>query len=305
MAIAFITHPDCLFHEIDEDHPECAARLNAIQDQIIASGLDMVIEYFEAPLATHGQLSRVHNDKYIETIFQQAPDNGRIILDSDTSMNPHSLNAALRSSGAVIHAVDLLQNGKTSSAFCSIRPPGHHAEKSDAMGFCIFNNLAVGAAHALEHHGMQRIAIVDFDVHHGNGTEDIFANESRVLFSSSFQHPYYPFTNLENHADNIIKIPLKAGSAGAEFRQHIEQHCFPRLESFKPELILISAGFDGHREDDMSQINLVEEDYAWITSKLKEIANKYAQGKIISVLEGGYALSALGRSVVAHIKAML
>jgi len=305
MTIAFITHPDCLFHEIDEEHPECAARLNAIQDQVIASGLDIAMEYFEAPLATQEQLSRVHDDKYIETIFQQAPDIGRIILDSDTSMNPHSLNAALRSSGAVIHAVDLLQTGKTSSAFCSIRPPGHHAEKSDAMGFCIFNNIAIGAAHALEHYGMKRIAIVDIDVHHGNGTEDIFENESRILFCSSFQHPYYPFTNLENHADNIIKIPLKAGSGGIEFRQKMEQDCLPRLEIFKPELILISAGFDGHREDDMSEINLIEEDYAWITSKLVAISRTHAQGKIISVLEGGYALSALGRSVVAQMKAML
>lgn len=305
MTIAFITHPDCLFHEIDEDHPESAARLNAIQDQIIASGLDLAVEYYDAPLATQEQLSRVHDDMYIKTIFQKAPDVGRIMLDSDTSMNSHSLNAALRSSGAVIHAVDLVQSEKTSRAFCSIRPPGHHAERSEAMGFCIFNNIAVGAAHALEHYDVQRIAIIDFDVHHGNGTEDIFANESRVLFCSSFQHPYYPFSDLENHADNIIKIPLKAGSGGAEFRLHVEQHCFPRLELFKPELILISAGFDAHREDDMSQINLVEDDYAWITSKLKTIADKYAQGKIISVLEGGYALSALGRSVVAHIKALL
>lgn len=305
MTTAFITHPDCLLHEMGKGHPESPARLNAIQDQIIASGLGAILKYFDAPLATQEQLGRVHDEKYIKTIFQHAPDKGRIILDADTSMNPHSLNAALRSSGAVVQAVDLLLKEKASHAFCSIRPPGHHAERSKAMGFCIFNNIAVGAAHALEFYDMQRIAIVDFDVHHGNGTEDIFENDARVLVCSSFQHPYYPFTNLENHADNIIQIPLQAGSGGTEFRQKIEQYCFPQLEKFKPELILISAGFDGHREDDMSQINLVEDDYAWITSQLMEIANKYTQGRIISVLEGGYALSALGRSVVAHIKAML
>ena len=305
MTTAFITHSDCLLHEIDESHPECPARLIAIQDQIIASGLDNVLEYFDAPLATHEQLRRVHDETYIKAIFQHAPDNGRVILDADTSMNPHSLNAALRASGAVVHAVDLLLKEKASHAFCSVRPPGHHAERSKAMGFCIFNNIAVGAAHALEFYDMQRIAIVDFDVHHGNGTEDIFENNPRVLVCSSFQHPYYPFSDLEHHADNIIKIPLQAGSGGTEFRKKIEQYCFPQLEKFKPELILISAGFDGHREDDMSQINLVEEDYAWITSQLMDRANKYAQGRVISVLEGGYALSALGRSVVAHIKAML
>jgi acetoin utilization deacetylase AcuC-like enzyme len=305
MATAFITHPDCLLHEMDSVHPESPARLYAIQDQIIASGLDSILKYLDAPLATKEQLSRVHDEEYINAIFQLAPDNGRVILDPDTSMNPHSLNAALRASGAVVHAVDLLLKEKASHAFCNIRPPGHHAERSKVMGFCIFNNIAVGAAHALEFYNLNRIAIVDFDVHHGNGTEDIFENDPRVLVCSSFQHPYYPFSDLENHADNIIKIPLQAGSGGTEFRQKIEQYCLPQLEEFKPELILISAGFDGHREDDMSQINLVEEDYAWITSQLMEIANKFAQGRIVSVLEGGYALSALGRSVVAHIKSML
>ncbi|MBL1140690.1 MAG: histone deacetylase family protein [Proteobacteria bacterium] len=305
MTIAFITHHDCLYHEIDEEHPEASARLDAINDQIIASGIDIALEYVEPPLATNEQLTRVHDKNYIESIFRQAPETGRVDLDSDTSMNPHSLNAALRSAGAVIEAVDSIQSGKMSRAFCCVRPPGHHAEKSNAMGFCIFNNVAVGAAHALESYGMQRVAIVDFDVHHGNGTEDIFQEESRILFCSSFQHPFYPFTDLENHAENIIKIPLDAGSKGAEFRQNMEQFCLPQLEKFKPELIFISAGFDAHREDDMSHVSLVEEDYIWITSKLAEVANKYAQGKIISVLEGGYSLSALGRSVVAHIKAML
>lgn len=305
MTIAFITHNDCLFHEMDIDHPECSTRINAINDQIISSGLDLALQYFDAPLATCEQLSRVHDDTYIETIFQMAPDIGQIRLDADTSMNPHSLNAALRSSGAVVQAVDLLHCGQQSRAFCCVRPPGHHAERAKAMGFCIFNNIAVGVAHALESCGLQRIAIVDFDVHHGNGTEDIFQGESRILFCSSFQHPFYPFTDLENDADNIIKIPLVAGSKGTEFRWKIEQDCLPQLEKFKPELIFISAGFDAHREDDMSHISLVEDDYVWITNELKEIAEKYAQGKIISVLEGGYALSALGRSVVAHIKAML
>jgi acetoin utilization deacetylase AcuC-like enzyme len=305
MTIAFITHQDCLFHEIDDSHPECPARLNAINDQIIASGLDMALQYFEPPFATREQLSRVHDDSYIESIYQNAPKSGHLKLDPDTSMNPHSLNAALRSAGAVVQAVDLIQSNEMSRAFCSIRPPGHHAIRSNAMGFCIFNNIAVGAAHALEAYGLQRVAIVDFDVHHGNGTEDIFQGESRVFFCSSFQHPFYPFTDLESHADNIIKIPLDAGSRGKEFKEKMGQYCLPQLDEFKPELIFISAGFDAHREDDMSHVNLVEEDYEWITTRLKEVAEKHAQGKMISVLEGGYALSALGRSVVAHLKAML
>ncbi len=305
MTIAFITHDDCSFHEIDEDHPESSSRLTAVKDQILSSGLDIALQYFDPPLATIEQLTRVHDKDYIESIHLQAPETGRVDLDSDTSMNPYSLNAALRSAGAVIEAVDLVQNEKVSRAFCCVRPPGHHAERSNAMGFCIFNNIAVGVAHALEVYGLQRVAIVDFDVHHGNGTEDIFQNEPRVLFCSSFQHPFYPFTDLENHADNIIKIPLDAGTRGNVFRQKIEQYCLPQLEKFKPELIFISAGFDAHREDDMSHVNLVEDDYVWITGKLKEVAVKHTHGKIISVLEGGYALSALGRSVVAHLKELL
>jgi len=306
MTTAFISHPDCLLHEMGTDHPECPARLSAISDQLIASGLDTQLRHYDAPLASHAQLSRVHDEEHIACIFLSVPkDEALVRIDPDTAINKHTLTAALRAAGAVVHAVDLVMEGEVSSAFCSVRPPGHHAERDQAMGFCFFNNLAVGAAHALGAWKLERVAIVDFDVHHGNGTENIFKDQPRVLLCSTFQHPFYPYSGTDSGNNHIINVPLPSGTTGDEFRRAVQAHWLPPLEKFHPQLILISAGFDGHKEDEMADFRLTGKDYAWVTQAVKAIADTYANGRIVSVLEGGYALSALGRSVVAHIKALL
>lgn len=225
-------------------------------------------------------------------------------LDPDTAMNPHTLTAALRAAGAAVLATDMVIEGKAVNAFCNVRPPGHHAERSRAMGFCVFNSIAVAAAHALDHHGLKRVAVVDFDVHHGNGTENIFCNDSRVLMVSTFQHPFYPYSGTEGRSERMVNIPLAAYSGGREFRTAVEQYWLPALETFRPEMLFVSAGFDAHRDDDMALLRLVEADYAWITEKIKDVAERHARGRIVSALEGGYALHALGRSVTAHLKVM-
>lgn len=305
MTIAIISHADCIAYDLGPHHPECPSRISAISDQLLASGLDFVLQHHDAPLVSNEQLCRVHDPDYIQQIFHKAPRDGQIWLDPDTPMTPHSLNAALRAAGAVVHGVDLVMSEKNSSAFCNVRPPGHHAEHDKAMGFCIFNNIAVGAAHALHAHQLHRVAIVDFDVHHGNGTEDIFRHDPQLLLCSSFQHPFYPNTGSESDSDNIINMPLSAGSNSTDFRNAWQDHGLPALDEFKPELILISAGFDGHIEDDMASLKLTEDDYTWLTLQVKQLAERHAQGRIVSSLEGGYALSALGRSVSAHIRALL
>lgn len=225
-------------------------------------------------------------------------------LDGDTAMNPYTYPAALRAAGAVVLGVDLVMGNKAAGAFCNIRPPGHHAERARAMGFCIFNNVAVGAAHALAQHGLQRVAIADFDVHHGNGTENIFHDDPRVMLCSTFQHPFYPYAGVDSGNDHIINVPLPAGTGGAEFRAAVTRHWLPALEAFQPELLLFSAGFDAHRDDEMAMFRLTEPDYVWVTEQIKHIAEKYAQGRIVSVLEGGYELHALARSAQAHIKVL-
>jgi acetoin utilization deacetylase AcuC-like enzyme len=288
-----------------QGHPEQPARLSAIFDRLIASGLEMIVRQIDAPLATREQLERVHDPDYVQHVFDEAPAEGLIMLDPDTAMGPHTLAAALRSAGAVVHAVDLVMRRDFQAVFCAVRPPGHHAERDRAMGFCFFNNVAVGAAHALAAHGLERVAIVDFDVHHGNGTEHIFETEPRVLFCSSFQHPFYPFTGHETDTPHIVNITLPAGADGVRFREEVERHWLHRLHEFKPQLLLISAGFDAHAEDDMSHVRLREPDYIWITRELKKVADAYGEGRIVSTLEGGYNLSALGRSAVAHIDALL
>ncbi len=305
MPIAFISHADCLLHDVGHDHPEQPARLNAIQDRLISSGMEFVVLQHDAPMAARRHLERVHDHDHISRIIDEAPQEGILRLDDDTFMMPKTLNAALRSAGAVVYAVDLVMQRETRIAFCAVRPPGHHAERGAAMGFCYFNNIAVGAAHALEEYGLERIAIIDFDVHHGNGTEDIFRDDPRVFFGSSFQHPFYPDVGYVTGSKHIVNIPLPAGTAGNAYEELVEDRWLPALDAFRPQLLFISAGFDGHIEDNMSHIRLREADYAWVTTKLKAIADKHAEGRIISVLEGGYALSALGRSVVAHLDALL
>ncbi len=285
-------------------HPECPQRLPAVQDQLIAVGISDHLLHLEAPLATREQLERVHESWYIDSVEEQVPRSGIIHLDPDTAMCPDSLKAALRAAGAGVLATDRVIAGEVATAFCNIRPPGHHAERGRAMGFCIFNSIAVAVAHALEHHGLKRVAIVDFDVHHGNGTEEIFQHDERVLMASTFQHPFYPYSGTEGRSARMVNIPLAAYSGGAEFRAAVENYWLPALEDFKPEMLFISAGFDAHREDDLAMMKLVEADYTWVTQQLRQVAERHASGRIVSMLEGGYNLHALGRSAAAHIRVL-
>ena len=305
MAITLFSHPSCYRHLAGDDHPEQPARLSAINDQIIRSGIEFILQQRDASPASKSQVYRAHSNLYVDEIYAKAPLDGHIWLDPDTQMMQYSLDAALHAAGAGINAVDLVLQQPNQQAFCSVRPPGHHATRDQAMGFCIFNNIAIAALHAIEQHRLERVAIVDFDVHHGNGTEDIFAGDERVLFCSSFQFPLYPNTGDVPQGDNIENLPLPALCKPAIWREQILAHWLPRLEAFKPQLILVSAGFDGHREDDMAQFLLTEDDYQWIAQQLKQLADKHCQGRIVAMLEGGYALSALGRSVVAFLKGLM
>jgi len=304
METMYLTHPSCRLHEMGSWHPECPQRLDAISDQLLASGLMPFLDEREAPEASRADILRVHAAAYLETLARSLPQEGYAQLDPDTLMNPHTMQAALHAAGAAVAAVDAVMAGEARTAFCAVRPPGHHACPDRAMGFCFLNNVAIGAAHALAVHGVQRLAIVDFDVHHGNGTEEAFAGDPRVLMCSFFQHPFYPHCGAQDPAANMLNVPVAAYSTGAAVRAVVREQWLPRLEQHRPELILVSAGFDAHREDDMAQLGLVEADYAWVTEQLVEVADRHAKGRIVSTLEGGYALSALGRSVVAHIRAL-
>lgn len=285
-------------------HPECPARLNAINDHLIAQGLDAYFTYYDAPLATFENLLRVHPASHLERIKRASPELGIVHLDPDTAMNPYTWQAALRSAGAGVLAVDLVMKKEVENAFCAVRPPGHHAERNNAMGFCFFNNVAVAAQHAIEVHQLERVAIIDFDVHHGNGTENIFAGNESVLMCSIFQHPFYPYSGAEKPAANMCNVPLPAGAGGEELRAAVEFMWLPRLMDFKPQMIIFSAGFDGHYEDDMGGLKLLEKDYAWCTEQVKKVADIHAQGRIVSMLEGGYVMSALARSVGAHLRVL-
>jgi acetoin utilization deacetylase AcuC-like enzyme len=304
MQAAFITHPDCVKHDMGEHHPESPARIGAIKDRLIASGLDQLLDHYDAPLVTREQLLRVHTREYLEHIEAAAPSQGSIHLDPDTAMNSYSLRAAQRAAGAAVLAVDLVVGDKARGAFCCVRPPGHHATSKRAMGFCIFNNVAVGAAHALAQHGLKRVAILDFDVHHGNGTEEIFANDSRVLFCSTFQHPFYPYQGADTVSDHIINTPLPANTDGEGFRKAVLRDWIPNIQRFKPEMFFFSAGFDAHRDDPLAYLRLTESDYAWVTGEVLALAKEFAQGRIVSTLEGGYNLDALGRSATEHIRVL-
>lgn len=307
MRTAFISHGDCLLHDMGPYHPESPLRLTAIEDALATSGLMDKLERHEAPLVTREQLKRVHTPDYIvslEAVSARALSAGLAYLDPDTAMNRHSLKAAYRAAGAVILATDLVTGKKVDNAFCSVRPPGHHAERDRGMGFCLVNNIAVGVAHAIDAHALERVAIVDFDVHHGNGTEDIFRDDPRVMMVSTFQHPFYPYRGITGRSERMVNIPLAAGSNGAIFREAVSKFWLPSLERFRPQMIFISAGFDAHADDDLASLNLVENDYAWVTQRIREVAQAYAADRIVSSLEGGYALPALGRSVAAHVSAL-
>jgi acetoin utilization deacetylase AcuC-like enzyme len=308
MSTAFYSHPDCRAHDMGRGHPECPERLDAISDHLIASGLELALDRRDAPLAAVSDLQLAHTRGYVEEIgdlLQQVEASGeRRSVDPDTSANPGTWRAALRAAGAAIAATDAVIDGTAENAFCAVRPPGHHATRSEAMGFCFFNNVAIAARHALDVRGLERVAIVDFDVHHGNGTEDIVAGDDRILMASFFQHPLYPYSGEVPKGPNMVNLPVAPYTRGAQLRELIEAHWLPRLEAFRPQLIVISAGFDAHREDELGQLGLVEADYEWITRQLKAVARRHAQGRIVSCLEGGYALSALGRSVVAHLRVL-
>ncbi|MDX3774376.1 histone deacetylase family protein [Chromatiaceae bacterium AAb-1] len=305
MPITLFSHPDCARHQAGEHHPERPARLSAINDQLIRSGMEFIVQQKDATPATPADLYRVHNKLYVDETFDKAPAEGHIWLDAETQMSPGSLTAALYAAGSTINAVDQVMSGDNQQAFCAVRPPGHHACRDHGMGFCMFNNIAVAAAYAMDKYGLERITIVDFDVHHGNGTEDIFKDDPRVQLCSSFQQGLYPSDDDSVPAPHILNLPLPGGTKGDKYRQQVTEFWFGAIDAFQPQLILISAGFDSHAEDEMSQFLLKDEDYEWLSRQLKQLADKHCHGRMVSTLEGGYALSALGRSVVAHLKGML
>jgi len=309
----YFTHPDCWKHEMGEGHPECPQRLSAIDDRLLICGVSDALEWREAPQASVTDIELAHGRMHVaalrgltdglrEEIDAGGPTHAQI--DPDTSLNVHTWDAALRAAGAAIAATDAVMAGELANAFCSVRPPGHHACRDKAMGFCFLNNVAIAARYALERHGLKRVAIVDFDVHHGNGTENIIAGDQRILMVSFFQHPFYPEGGSRSNASNLVNLPVPAYTKGPQVRELIEAYWLPRLEAYKPEMVFISAGFDAHRADDMGQMGLVEADYAWITQRIKDVAQRHAQGRIVSCLEGGYNLDALALSVEAHIRVL-
>lgn len=311
MLATYISHDDCKLHLMPEGHPECPARLAVIDNQLMASRIDGLLMHRQAPAATDAQILRVHSADYLAQLEQAVPAEGLRFFDDDVYLSPRTLDAARYAAGAAALGVDLVMQGKTHVVFCNVRPPGHHAERARAMGFCIFNNIAIAARQALDVHGLQRVAILDFDVHHGNGTQDIFLHDERVLFCSSFQHPFYPNTPIDDMPAHIVNVPLSASCRSEEFRRAISDTWWPALRRFKPQLILISAGFDAYIDDDMSSVSLVEQDYEWISRAIRQYmddsralpADDHCLG-IVSSLEGGYDLPSLGRCVVQHIKAL-
>jgi acetoin utilization deacetylase AcuC-like enzyme len=309
----YFTHADCWKHEMGPGHPECPERLDAIESRLLACGLAGSLERREAPLAPIGDIELAHDRMLVAAIrglSEQLADDilaggpSHVQIDPDTSLNVHTWNAALRAAGAAIAATDSVMAGEMANAFCAVRPPGHHAERHKAMGFCFFNNIAIAARYALERHGLKRVAIVDFDVHHGNGTADIVQRDERILMVSFFQHPLFPFSGADTVARNMVNLPVPAHTRGMDIRELIDMMWMPRLEEFRPEMIFISAGFDAHRDDELGQMNLNEQDYAWITARIKQVADRHAKGRIVSALEGGYHLGALGRSVEAHLRVL-
>ena len=304
-SVAFISHPSSKEHNMGNSHPECPERLEAIETQLEKDGLFERLTRVIAKPATAEQLLRVQQSQYLDWVVEQSPVQGTSMLDPDTSMNPHTLDAAYHAAGAGVLAVDMIMRSEIERAICCMRPPGHHAESGRAMGFCLFNNIAVAAAHALEAWDLERVAVVDFDVHHGNGTEQMFESDARVLFCSSFQHPFYPGSSPTSQVDHIVKSPLAQGSGSAEFREAVTHQWLPALIAHQPQMIFVSAGFDAHRRDQMAGLNLVEEDYQWVTQILVELACQYSEGRLVSMLEGGYELHALAQSLSIHVAELL
>ena len=306
MTTAWLSHPGCLLHDMGDYHPECPDRLTAIEDRVARDpALVAALRRETAPEATREQIERAHDARLVDAIERASPASGLRQIDPDTAMNPHTLQAIRHAAGAAVRATDLVASGEVDNAFCAVRPPGHHAEHARAMGFCIFNNVAIGALQALEAHGFERVAVVDFDVHHGNGTEDIFRDDPRVMMVSTFQHPLYPFSGEVPRSPNMVNVPLAPRTSGDALRAAVTERWLPALDTFRPDMVFISAGFDAHREDDMANLGWVESDYAWVTREVLGVAERHARGRIVSVLEGGYNLSALARSVAAHLKVLM
>ena len=312
LPTGYFTHKACWQHEMGRGHPECPQRLDAIEERLMASGLNTALQRREPNPASLTDIELAHDRMYVaglrglsdnlcDEMAAGGPDHAQV--DPDTSINVHSWDAILRAAGAALDATDAVMAGELSNAFCAVRPPGHHATRKQAMGFCFVNNVAVAAKYALQRHGLKRVAIIDFDVHHGNGTEDIVAGDQRILMCSFYQHPFYPACD-HLTADNLVNLPVPAHTRGMDIRELIDMMWLPRLETHKPEMIFISAGFDSHREDDMGELSLVEQDYIWITERLMDVARRHAKGRIVSCLEGGYDFGSLGRSVEAHVRTL-
>jgi acetoin utilization deacetylase AcuC-like enzyme len=303
--VLYISHPICKQHQMPGNHPEAPARLDAIERELQIGGLWTQLRPEYAVKADFTQLQSVHAMDYLDDLQNLSPASGYYALDPDTCMNPHTLEAALLAAGAGILGVDRIMRQQAQTAFCAVRPPGHHAGRGQAMGFCFINNVAVAAAHAMERYSLRRVAILDFDVHHGNGTQDIFADDARVLFCSTHQHPFYPFTGAPVARPNVINVPLDAGSGAREFREAVLQYWIPSLAEFRPEFIFVSAGFDAHRDDPLGGLALSESDYHWVGVQIRNFADAHCAGRVLSCLEGGYNVEALARSVAAYIRAFV
>ncbi|MEA1079055.1 histone deacetylase family protein [Marinobacter qingdaonensis] len=304
MTTAFFTHDDCMKHNMGPEHPECPDRIRAILSAIAETPLQQDLDWVRPEEVTRDQLLSVHPEKYLHQLDLMQPTRGRVFTDPDTAMMPDTLRAARLSAGANVQAVDMVMSSQVTNAFVCARPPGHHAERAKSMGFCFYNNIALAAMRALNFHQLERVAIIDFDVHQGNGTVDIVGGDERILMCSSFQHPFYPHSHVHRQAPNIVNVPIPAGCGGIAYRRTVEAAWLKRLQEFKPQLILISAGFDGHRLDPMAEMNLEVDDYRWLTEMIVNLASDHANDRIISTLEGGYHLKALAESVVAHVQVL-
>lgn len=304
MTTGVLRHADCAAHDMGGGHPESPARMQAV-DRALDRIEPSACVQFEAPLASIEALKKIHGSDYVDRIVEAAPTTGRVSLDGDTAMNAYSLAAAQRSTGATLAAVDAVVAGTIGNAFCAVRPPGHHAESERAMGFCLFNSVAAAAAHALDEHGFERVAILDFDVHHGNGTEDIFRDESRVLFCSTYQNPLFPFPDDTSVPGRLIKTPLAAGEGREAFRRAVQRDWLPALDAYQPQLILVSAGFDAHRDDPLANLMLDADDFAWVGEQIAGVARQYCAGKMVATLEGGYDLSSLTESCTAYLQTLV
>jgi acetoin utilization deacetylase AcuC-like enzyme len=301
MTTAFFSHDDCLKHNMGLEHPECPERILTILSYLADCNLGQDLDWVRPEEVTHDQLLMAHLENYLRQLELMAPTRGRVFTDPDTALMPDTLRAARLAAGANIQAVDMVMSSQVTNAFVCARPPGHHAERGKSMGFCFYNNVALAAKRALNFHHIERAAIIDFDVHQGNGTVDIVGGDERILMCSSFQHPFYPHSHVHRQADNIINTPIEAGSSATDYRKTVEAAWLKKLQDFKPQIVLISAGFDGHKLDPMAELNLEVDDYRWLTDMVVSIAHDHANDRIISTLEGGYHLKALAGSVCAHL----